>query len=74
MAKKRRTVGVKTAKKMLEGARKRITKAKNDETRAMGLLASAQKRLVKRSAPNCSSGRKKGRRKGKRKTRSGTLS
>lgn len=72
---KRRTVGVKTAKRMLDGARKRRTKAERDETRAMGLLASAQKRTIKRAAPKCTStGRRKGRKKGRRKTRSGTLS
>ena len=74
MAKKRRTVGIKTAKRMLAGARKRRTKAERDETRAMSLLASAQKRVVKRATPKCTATRRKGRKKGRRKTRSGTLS
>lgn len=71
---KRRTVGVKTARKMLVGARKRLTKAKSDETRAMGLLASAQKRTIKRATPKCTTTKRRKKGKGKRKTRSGTLS
>lgn len=72
--KKRRTVGVKTARKMLSGARKRKTKAEQDETRAMSLLAAAQKRVVKRATPKCSTKRRTGRKRGRKKTRSGTLS
>ncbi len=72
--KKRRTIGVKTARKMLAGARKRKTKAERDETRAMSLLSAAQKRVVKRATPKCSTKRRTGRKKGRRRTRSGTLS